>query len=673
MNRALVIDNEWDTQKSLYQKIKGLNDNEIVGFSNPGDAISWLNSLDPDQLPTLYVFDSVGSIVTTSNLITADYDFGKYAAKNIAALLQERGLEQGRTFIFKSADKNLALRTADWFQTMHPDFPSGTLTPGKDYAFGIDDEQYIPVVVPGMVKEFLNNARRTHPIFMYEKFRDQIAPIHASWETLDTVEGKELSDFSEFSFGAGKAKNGLALFSLDDLETLPTDKKAVLFCDQIPGRIFQSASRLSAIVMTGQSDILGHLRILLAPYDISLLVGSNDKENIIETLTPFQPVTLIPHEKKLYFADLNIISIDNAMPRLVPTAQEMNLCADNEIRRISEKIPQFEINVSSAADLKQLNHRPRIGITRTEHFFSPFMEPEQWDHVSDFLIGKGAELRRTFARAGDKHADLLKKKQQYNDLYKSPLPFPSIIGDYDYDDTVRLPDIPPEEFFTNKDDLDRFENLYGKNIRGVQLAKKIPDMYVNFLRGFMGYDQFQVEGPPQILIPAVQTGEDIEFVKDCIRKALPDNMVRMVSLGSMIETLQACDNIEDIASKVSSLKIGSNDLTAELHKASRSNKNDIGLFTSLTPEIIETIKSVVDRARQVNPHIHICLCGEAATNPQSLMALRDAGIWFDSFSVPPTFKDSNLLPLLYKDMILENFCGPKNKADENFYIGRSPQ
>jgi hypothetical protein len=44
------------------------------------------------------------------------------------------------------------------------------------------------------------------------------------------------------------------------------------------------------------------------------------------------------------------------------------------------------------------------------------------------------------------------------------------------DDVLRLYDIPPEEFLHPKD-LRRFEDLYGKNTRGVQLAKQAPDLY----------------------------------------------------------------------------------------------------------------------------------------------------------------------------------------------------
>jgi hypothetical protein len=43
-------------------------------------------------------------------------------------------------------------------------------------------------------------------------------------------------------------------------------------------------------------------------------------------------------------------------------------------------------------------------------------------------------------------------------------------------------------------------------------------------------------------------------------------------------------------------------------------------------------------------------------------------IYFDYFSVPSTFKDTRLLPLVYNDLLLEDFCGPLTEEDENFYL-----
>lgn len=76
---------------------------------------------------------------------------------------------------------------------------------------------------------------------------------------------------------------------------------------------------------------------------------------------------------------------------------------------------------------------------------------------------------------------------------------------------------------------------------------------------------------------------------------------------------------------------------------------------------------MVSAAREANPEIEISLCGEAAADIHSLLALKKAGVWIDHFSVPTSFRDSHILPLLYGHLALDEFCGPLKEGQE-FYL-----
>ena len=465
--------------------------------------------------------------------------------------------------------------------------------------------------------------------------------LHAVWDDLDEIHGKEDTPAIAFSFGGGRPKTGRVISSMDGFEELSRGDLAVFVCDQIPNGILEHFDRLAAIIVTGENKIPGHIRIILKPYDISLLVGAQGN---ISGLKEWQHVTVSPQEQKLYLGHLPIVKADNALPKIVDAISDMTQIVVDRAQRSSLRLPKFVVNVSSYADIRNVGLR-NIGLTRTEHFFSPFANPDIWEVLRNFLIGQGQGLRDIFSRVAPQFLR----------------PFES----YGRGDVIRLMDIPAEEFM-GAEDLEKFKERYGEDTRGVQLAKQIPDLYKMQLEELIMAQAIFQGGMPAILIPAVKDASDIDFVMDCARAATGWRE-GCTALGAMVETLEACQNIREIAPKVSFLSIGSNDLTAAIHECSRNDPASVRLFASLTQQVVEVIKDMVSAAREANPEIEISLCGEAAADIHSLLALKKAGVWIDHFSVPTSFKDSHILPLLYGHLALDEFCGPLKEGQE-FYL-----
>jgi pyruvate,orthophosphate dikinase len=117
-------------------------------------------------------------------------------------------------------------------------------------------------------------------------------------------------------------------------------------------------------------------------------------------------------------------------------------------------------------------------------------------------------------------------------------------------------------------------------------------------------------------------------------------------LGVMVETPRACLRADEIASHVSFLSFGTNDLTQMTYGLSR---DDAGRFMSSyvnqgvyqedpfhmldTDGVGELLALAADRGRQADPRIVLSICGEHGGNSESIDFCRRAG--FDYVSCSP--------------------------------------
>ena len=105
-----------------------------------------------------------------------------------------------------------------------------------------------------------------------------------------------------------------------------------------------------------------------------------------------------------------------------------------------------------------------------------------------------------------------------------------------------------------------------------------------------------------------------------------------VQLGAMVEVPSLLWQLDEIASRVDFLSVGSNDLLQYLFAADRDNKRVAERFDPLSAPMLRALKSVADAGRRHGKPV--TLCGEIGGSPLAAMALVALG--YRSLSMSPS-------------------------------------
>jgi phosphotransferase system enzyme I (PtsP) len=100
----------------------------------------------------------------------------------------------------------------------------------------------------------------------------------------------------------------------------------------------------------------------------------------------------------------------------------------------------------------------------------------------------------------------------------------------------------------------------------------------------------------------------------------------------MVEVPALLWQLDELASRVDFLSVGSNDLQQYLYAADRDNKRVAGRFDPLSPGFLRALKTIADAgARHRKP---VTVCGEMGGRPLETMAL--IGLGYRNFSMAAT-------------------------------------
>jgi phosphotransferase system enzyme I (PtsI) len=169
-------------------------------------------------------------------------------------------------------------------------------------------------------------------------------------------------------------------------------------------------------------------------------------------------------------------------------------------------------------------------------------------------------------------------------------------------------------------------------LRGLRLSLARPEVFRVQLRALA---RAAVHGPLRVMVPLVTVAEEfararallVEEVEALRGRGVP---AAMPAFGMMVETPAAALAIAEFDADFYS--IGTNDLTQLVMAADRDNPAVAGLRDSLNPAVLELIARVCDHGRRVGKEVS--LCGEAASRPECLPVLLNAGL--RALSVPPS-------------------------------------
>jgi phosphotransferase system enzyme I (PtsP) len=106
---------------------------------------------------------------------------------------------------------------------------------------------------------------------------------------------------------------------------------------------------------------------------------------------------------------------------------------------------------------------------------------------------------------------------------------------------------------------------------------------------------------------------------------------RSLKLGVMVEIPSLIHQIDEVASNVDFLSVGSNDLMQYLFAVDRENRRVANRFDTLSPAFLRALKEIVDGANRHN--CPVTLCGEMGGKPLEALAL--VGIGFRALSMSP--------------------------------------
>ena len=188
---------------------------------------------------------------------------------------------------------------------------------------------------------------------------------------------------------------------------------------------------------------------------------------------------------------------------------------------------------------------------------------------------------------------------------------------------VRTLDAPTDEFRElegGEDEPHEHNPMLGW--RGIRRSLDQPGVFAHELAAFrdlydMGYDNVE------IMFPLVNDAEDIHRAREALADAGIDPDKR--TWGAMVETPASALCIEGIVGAgVDFVSFGTNDLTQYTLAVDRNNERIAGRFDELHPAVLELIESTIETCCEHD--VATSICGQAASKPQMVEALVQAGI-----------------------------------------------
>lgn len=163
--------------------------------------------------------------------------------------------------------------------------------------------------------------------------------------------------------------------------------------------------------------------------------------------------------------------------------------------------------------------------------------------------------------------------------------------------------------------------------RGVRVCPDEPELFLIQLRAML---RAAVHGDLRIMVPLVNTGTEIETVRELLAMAqdqlesedLPFD--RSIKVGAMIETPAAALAAPGLATHADFLSIGTNDLVQYTLAVDRTNTRLAHLFDPFHPAVLRQISLVAEAGRAAG--VEVSACGDMATRPLGVLLLLGLGV-----------------------------------------------
>jgi phosphotransferase system enzyme I (PtsP) len=168
--------------------------------------------------------------------------------------------------------------------------------------------------------------------------------------------------------------------------------------------------------------------------------------------------------------------------------------------------------------------------------------------------------------------------------------------------------------------------------RGIRIMLDHPEIFLTQIRAILKANSY--ENNLRLMLPMISDVSEVDEALGLIKKAHEELIVEGIDvpfpvIGIMIEVPSAVYQMNALAKRADFFSVGSNDLTQYLLAVDRNNKRVAGLYNSLHPSVLSSIKHIVNIAHKHNKPVSVC--GEMAGDPASALALVGMGV--DSLSM----------------------------------------
>lgn len=162
--------------------------------------------------------------------------------------------------------------------------------------------------------------------------------------------------------------------------------------------------------------------------------------------------------------------------------------------------------------------------------------------------------------------------------------------------------------------------------RGMRIYELIPELFHSQVRAIL---RAAAHGPVNMLVPMVNSVEEVRAVREAIKKAGSELREEGVDhgecrLGVMLETPASIAIAEMLGRHVDYFSIGTNDLIQYMLAVDRGNAQLSSFFDLYHPALLRYIRDAVAAAEYVGRPL--CVCGEAASDPLGAALLTGLGV-----------------------------------------------
>ncbi len=159
--------------------------------------------------------------------------------------------------------------------------------------------------------------------------------------------------------------------------------------------------------------------------------------------------------------------------------------------------------------------------------------------------------------------------------------------------------------------------------RGIRISLDHPDWFLNQVKSMMraseGLDNLKILLP--MISGTTELDDALVLIKQAYKEVTEDEKcnIKQPQIGTMIEVPSAVYMIQQLASRVDFISVGSNDLTQYLLAVDRNNPRVADWYQPFHPAVIQALHAIAKGTKKQKKHLAIC--GEMAGEPKAAILL----------------------------------------------------